>query len=141
MNQRLSYDYDDRQMAITVFEQSKEVVKYIYKYNQVWPKYTKSLQLTTDFGQILFHQFNKFCLWALLLIHQSPKSFFAEEVLQNHSRPEVFTLSDQYHNESALYTRLQFLIRNYDKLWIIDMLFPSISTCMKFCKKKTSDSM
>ena len=62
MNQRLSYDYDDRQMAINVFEQSKEVAKYIYKYNQVCPKYTKSLQLTTDFGQILFQQFNKFCL-------------------------------------------------------------------------------
>ena len=35
MAQQLSYDYDNRQMAITVFEQNKEIEKLIYKYNQV----------------------------------------------------------------------------------------------------------
>ena len=53
MNQRLSYDYDDSQMAITVFEQTKEVAKYIYKYKQVWLKYNKSFQLKTDFADIV----------------------------------------------------------------------------------------
>ena len=35
MNQRLSYDYDNRQMAITVYKQNKEIETVIYKYNQV----------------------------------------------------------------------------------------------------------
>ncbi len=35
MNQKLSYDYDNRQMAITVYENNTEVEKLIYKYKQV----------------------------------------------------------------------------------------------------------
>ena len=35
MNQRLSYDYDGRQMTIVVYENKKEIERLIYKYNQV----------------------------------------------------------------------------------------------------------